>query len=139
MGFDKRYESNADSIGRVAAGDQITANIQTSYTIVGNIPLVVRESMLPYFIKIGERVIEQSQRLEPPGLYGPFCLEGVVTQDLILTVFEISARIVAGTNPYIGGSPYTFLKYNEPMSTGRRIARDIKMAIERGELERVLG
>lgn len=139
MGFDKRYESNADSIGRVAAGDQITANIQTSYTIVGNIPLVVRESMLPYFIKIGERVIEQSQRLEPPGLYGPFCLEGVVTQDLILTVFEISARIVAGTNPYINGSPYTFLKYNEPMSTGRRIARDIKMAIEGNELSKVLG
>lgn len=139
LGFDKRYESNADSIGRVAAGDQITANLTTSYTIVGNIPLVVRESLLPYFIKIGERVVEESKKLEPPGLFGPFCLEGVVTQDLVLTVFEISARIVAGTNPFTAGSPYTFFKYNEPMSTGRRIARDIKMAIEQGELEKVLG
>lgn len=139
MGFDKRYESNADSIGRVAAADQITANIQTSYTIVGNIPLVVRESMLPYFIKIGERVVAESQRMESPGLFGPFCLEGIVTQDLILTVFEISARIVAGTNPYTNGSPYTCLRYNEPMSTGRRIARDIKQAIERNQLEKVLG
>lgn len=139
FGFDKRYESNADSIGRVAATDQITTNLQTSYTIVGNIPLVVRESLLPYFIKIGERVIQQSKKLEKPGLFGPFCLEGVVTQDLIFTVFEISARIVAGTNPFVGGSPYTFLKYNEPMSTGRRIARDIKIALERNELEKVLG
>ncbi|MFH0776449.1 MAG: formate--phosphoribosylaminoimidazolecarboxamide ligase [Patescibacteria group bacterium] len=139
LGFDKRYESNADSIGRVAAGDQITTNLQTSYTIVGNIPLVVRESLLPYFIKIGERVIEESQKLEAPGLFGPFCLEGIVTQDLILTVFEISARIVAGTNPYIHGSPYTFLKYNEPMSTGRRIAREIKIALENNQLDKVLG
>jgi len=139
LGFDKRYESNADSIGRVAAADQITTNLTTSYTIIGNIPLVVRESLLPYFIKIGERVIKQSQKLEAPGLFGPFCLEGIVTQDLILTVFEISARIVAGTNPFTGGSPYTFLKYNEPMSTGRRIAREIKIALEQNCLEKVLG
>lgn len=139
LGFDKRYESNADSIGRVAAGDQITAKLATSYTIVGNIPLVVRESLLPYFFQIGEQVIKVSQKLEPPGLFGPFCLEGVVTSDLILTVFEISARIVAGTNPFVAGSPYTFLKYNEPMSTGRRIAREIKLALEQAKLEQVLG
>jgi len=139
MGFDKRYESNADSIGRVAAADQITVDLETSYTIVGNIPLVVRESLLPEFFEIGDSVVAQSQKLEPPGLFGPFCLEGVVTSDLHFYVFEISARIVAGTNPYIQGSPYTALKYQEPMSTGRRIARDIKMAIERNELDKVLG
>lgn len=139
LGFDKRYESNADSIGRVAAGDQITAKLATSYTIVGNIPLVVRESLLPYFFKIGRQVIRVSQKIEPPGLFGPFCLEGVVTSDLILTVFEISARIVAGTNPFIAGSPYTFLKYNEPMSTGRRIAREIKLALEKNQLAQILG
>jgi 5-formaminoimidazole-4-carboxamide-1-(beta)-D-ribofuranosyl 5'-monophosphate synthetase len=54
-------------------------------------------------------------------------------------VFEISARIVAGTNPYIEGSPYTALRYKEPMSTGRRVARDIKQAIEAGKIEKVLG
>ena len=84
-------------------------------------------------------MIAESQKLEAPGLFGPFCLEGIVTQDLILTVFEISARIVAGTNPFTGGSPYTVLKYNEPMSTGRRIAREIKIAIEQNCLEKVLG
>jgi 5-formaminoimidazole-4-carboxamide-1-(beta)-D-ribofuranosyl 5'-monophosphate synthetase len=54
-------------------------------------------------------------------------------------VFEISARIVAGTNPFINGSPYTWLRYNEPMSTGRRIARDIKQAIEMDKLDLILG
>lgn len=141
MSFDKRYESNADSIGRIAAKDQIEAKIQTSYTITGNIPIVVRESMLPMFFEIGDRVVETSRGLEgaPKGLFGSFCLEGIIDPNLNFRVFEISARIVAGTNPYVEGSPYTWLRYNEPMSTGRRIARDIKEAISKGRLEEILG
>lgn len=139
MSFDKRYESNADSIGRIRAEDQLTANIHTSYTIVGNIPVVVRESLLPQFFEMGENVVRVSKELCGKGLFGPFCLETIITRKLEVIVFEISARIVAGTNPFIEGSPYTALKYNEPMSTGRRIARDIKQAIEQGRLEEVLG
>lgn len=147
MGFDKRYESNADSVGRIAAKDQLDVDIRTSYTITGNIPLVIRESMLPEVFTMGARIVEESRKLTDftsgkpmdKGLYGPFCLEAIVDPDLNFYVFEISARIVAGTNPYIQGSPYTWLRYNEPMSTGRRIARDIKQAIEGGRLEEVLG
>jgi len=139
MGFDKRYESNVDSIGRIAARDQIALNLQSSYTIVGNIPLVVRESFLPEIFEIGESVVKASQKLEPPGLYGPFCIESIITPDQKIYVFEISARIVAGTNPFVEGSPYTALKYNEPMSCGRRIARELKLAIQNGRLKEVLG
>ena len=139
MSFDKRYESNADSIGRIKAADQLAANIHTSYTIVGNIPVVVRESLLPQFFEMGDSVIKVSQELCGKGLFGPFCLETIVTRKLRIHVFEISARIVAGTNPFIDGSPYTALKYDESMSTGRRIARDIKQAIEQGRLEEILG
>ncbi len=141
MSFDKRYESNADSIGRIAAKDQIEAGLRTSYTITGNIPIVVRESMLPMFFTIGESVVELSKGLEgvPKGLFGPFCLEGIIDPNLNFRVFEISARIVAGTNPYIEGSPYTALRYTEPMSTGRRLSREIKQAIEQGRLAELLG
>jgi len=141
MSFDKRYESNADSIGRIAAKDQLEGNIRTSYTITGNIPIVVRESMLPMFFEIGENVVKASRDLDgvPKGLYGPFCLEGIIDPNLNFRVFEISARIVAGTNPYIEGSPYTALRYKEPMSTGRRLAREIKQAIESGRIEELLG
>lgn len=141
MSFDKRYESNADSIGRIAAKDQLDANIRTSYTITGNLPLVVRESMLPMFFEIGENVVRESQKLSniPKGLFGPFCLEGIVDPDLNFRVFEISARIVAGTNPYIEGSPYTALRYNVPMSTGRRLAREIREAINSDRLDELLG
>ncbi len=147
MSFDKRYESNADSIGRIAANDQLDANIRTSYTITGNIPLVVRESLLKDIFEMGANVVRESQKLNnaktgesiDKGLFGPFCLEAILDPDLNFYVFEISARIVAGTNPYINGSPYTWLRYNEPMSTGRRIARELKMAIEQDRLDDVLG
>lgn len=142
MSFDKRYESNADSIGRISAKDQLDANIRTSYTIVGNMPIVVRESMLPDFFKMGRNVVEKSRGLEgvgAQGLFGPFCLEAIVDPSLKLFVFEISARIVAGTNPYIEGSPYTALRYDVPMSTGRRVARELKEAIESDRLKEVLG
>ncbi len=141
MSMDKRYESNADSIGRIRAEDQLAANIHTSYTIVGNIPVVVRESLLPQLFTMGQQVVKVSKRLPRAGkgLFGPFCLEAIITRKLEIYVFEISARIVAGTNPFIEGSPYTALKYDVPMSTGRRIARDIKQAIEKGRLKEILG
>lgn len=139
MGFDKRYESNADSIGRIAARDQISSYIKTSYTIAGNTPVVIRESLLPEIYELGKQVIKTANKLEKGGLWGPFCLEGIIDPQLNFYIFEISARIVAGTNPYINGSPYTWIKYGEPMSTGRRIARDIKEAIAAGKLHLVLG
>lgn len=139
MSMDKRYESNADSIGRIRAEDQLAANIHTSYTIVGNIPIVIRESLLPDFFEMGDRVVAESKKLCGKGLFGPFCLEAIVTRKLKVFVFEISARIVAGTNPFINGSPYTDLKYSESMSTGRRIAREMKQAIEAGRLGEILG
>jgi len=70
-------------------------------------------------------------------MLGPFCLETIVTDQLEFKVFEISARIVAGSNPFIGGSPYSDI--NEPfMSTGRRIARSIRNAVEQGQLEDII-
>lgn len=138
MSMDKRYETNVDSIGRISARDQLDLNIESSYNIMGNIPVVIRESLLEHVFDMGERVIESSKKLDRAGLFGPFCLETIVTPDLEFYVFEISARIVAGTNPFINGSPYTDIKYGEPMSTGRRIAREIKFAIEQKRIREVL-
>jgi 5-formaminoimidazole-4-carboxamide-1-(beta)-D-ribofuranosyl 5'-monophosphate synthetase len=52
-------------------------------------------------------------------------------------VFEISARIVAGTNPYVSGSPYSEL-IQPDLSTGRRIAQEIKYAISKDLLAKIL-
>ena len=139
MSIDKRYETNVDSLGRIPAKNQQGLNIEPSFEVVANIPLAVRESMLGGAVSMADRVIETSQKLmSPKGLFGPFCLETIITSSEEIYVIEISARIVAGTNCFINGSPYTYLNYDEPMSTGRRIAREIKNAIDQNKLKEVL-
>jgi len=139
MSMDRRYETNVDSLGRIPLHGQQGLDIEPSYVVVGNQPLIIRESLLPEVYAMGERVVETSKKLMGgKGLFGPFCLEMVITPDQRMFVIEISGRIVAGTSLYIGGSPYADLIYDEPMSTGRRIAREIKLAIESDKLDLVL-
>jgi len=137
MSVDRRYESNADAIGRIPAGEQLSLKLSTDYAVIGNIPLVLRESLLMDVIEAGERVVEAAEKLMG-GLWGPFCLEGIFTEELEFVVFEISARIVAGTNPFVHGSPYSWLRYDKPVSTGRRIAMELREALERDRLGEVL-
>ena len=81
---------------------------------------------------------KKAKELAPPGIIGPFCLENVITDDLKIFTFEISARIVAGTNVGIGTSPYAYLKYGEKMYMGRRIAKEVKEAKEQKRLQDIL-
>jgi 5-formaminoimidazole-4-carboxamide-1-(beta)-D-ribofuranosyl 5'-monophosphate synthetase len=87
---------------------------------------------------MGENVVEVSKQIASPGMIGPFCLETVITDNLKIYTFEISARIVAGSNVGIGTSPYSYLKYGERMYMGRRIAREIKNSLSTNELEKVV-
>lgn len=138
MGIDRRYESDVDGLGRIPSRHQQEVGIDPSYTVVGNIPIVLRESLLDEVYKMGERFVEASKKLVKPGMVGPFCIEGVYDKDSKFMSFEFSARIVAGTNLYIDGSPYTALTYDEPMSTGRRLAREVKNANKNNSLEKVV-
>jgi 5-formaminoimidazole-4-carboxamide-1-(beta)-D-ribofuranosyl 5'-monophosphate synthetase len=139
MSMDRRYETNVDSLGRIPAAAQEGMNVDPSYVVVGNSPLVLRESMLAEAYRMGESVVRVSKEICPPkGLFGAFCIETIISSDAQFYVMEISARIVAGTNPFIDGSPYSYLNYSEPMSTGRRIAREIKNALLSNSLPLVL-
>ncbi len=102
-----------------------------------NSPLVLRESLLDKVYKMGENFVDASRDLVPPGMNGPFCIEGVYDEEASFYTFEFSARIVAGTNIYMNGSPYSSLIYDEPMSMGRRIAREIKEANSTNQLEKI--
>lgn len=139
MSIDRRYETNADGIGRIPMEYQQQMQVDPSYVVVGNSPLVLRESLLPEAYAMGERIVAVSKKLiDTRGHIGPFCLETIITPDQKFYAMEISCRIVAGTNLFIEGSPYSALMYDEPMSTGRRIAREIKLAIQKKKLDRIL-
>jgi 5-formaminoimidazole-4-carboxamide-1-(beta)-D-ribofuranosyl 5'-monophosphate synthetase len=138
LGMDKRYESAVDNLGRIPASEQLQIDTNPTYTIIGNIPITLRESLLPEIFRMGDNVVKVSKEIAPPGIIGPFCLETVVTDNLEIFTFEISARIVAGSNVGISTSPYAYLNYGEGMYLGRRIAREIKIAVEENELEKVV-
>jgi 5-formaminoimidazole-4-carboxamide-1-(beta)-D-ribofuranosyl 5'-monophosphate synthetase len=138
MGVDRRYESDIDGIGRIPSRQQMGVELEPSYNVVGNIPLVLRESLLGEVYAMGERFVEAAKRLVPPGMNGPFCLEGVYDRDGNFVTFEFSARIVAGTNLYLDGSPYSGLIYPQPMSMGRRIAHEIKIANGKRRIKELL-
>ncbi len=131
LGIDIRYETNIDGLRRTLP--QIASQIEPTFVVVGNIPVVIREKMLQTVLDYGKRFVRKSMELLPPGAIGPFSLESIVKDDLSIIVFEFSGRIVAGTNIYIGyGSPYGWLYWNEPMYMGRRIAREVRLAAEMG-------
>ena len=134
FGVDKRHESDIDGLARIPAENQLKSNDIPSFNVIANSPLVLRESLLDNVYTMGENFVEASAKIVPPGMNGPFCIEGVYDQNAQFKVFEFSARIVAGTNMYVNGSPYTTFMYNEPMSMGRRIAREIKKAEEQNKI-----
>ena len=135
FGVDKRHESDIDGLARIPAENQLKSNDIPSFNVIANSPLVLRESLLDNVYTMGENFVEASAKIVPPGMNGPFCIEGVYDQNAQFKVFEFSARIVAGTNMYVNGSPYTTFMYNEPMSMGRRIAREIKNAEEQNKID----
>ncbi len=95
--------------------------------------------MLETAYEMGERVVQAARDLiDPRGLWGPFCLETIITPDMAFHVIEISCRIVAGTNLFVDGSPYAALFFDEPMSTGRRIALELREAAAAGRLGEVV-
>lgn len=139
LSIDRRYETNVDSLGRLPLAHQEQLPIAPSFVVVGNSPLVVRESLLPEVYAMAERLVVASKKLiDKRGIFGPFCLETIITPDQKIYAIEVSCRIVAGTNLFIDSSPYASLIYDEPMSTGRRISREIKNGIATQQLELLL-
>src|SRR2546422_3844787 len=137
LGVDRRDEANIDEMYKLGAQEALRKmGLLPTFVVTGNMPVVLRESLLPKAFEMGEQVVERSMELFG-GMVGPFCLETIVTDKLEFKVFEISTRIVAGTNLFIAGSPYSDL--TEPgMSTGRRIAREIRIGQKQGRLADIL-
>ena len=136
FGVDSRHESDIDGLARIPADSQ-APSMAPSFNVIANSAMVLRESLLPRVYEMGESFVEASARLVKPGMNGPFCIEGVYDDEARFTAFEFSARIVAGTNIYMSGSPYTALIHDEPMSMGRRIAREVRLAEAESRLDDV--
>ena len=137
FGADQRHESDIEGLARIPSEEQIKIDKVPSFNVIGNSPIVLRESLLDEVYAMGDNFVDAAKRMVAPGMNGPFCIEGVYDENAKFTAFEFSARIVAGTNIYMDGSPYYSLLFNESMSMGKRIAREVKTAKELNQLDKI--
>lgn len=130
FGADIRYETDADA--------NLRFDDKPSFVVVGNLPLVLRESTLAQYYDMGVGFIDAFKRKTGQNLAGPFCIETIIDKNQDIYTFEFSGRIVAGTNVWMPSSPYSFVLFGEDMWMGRRIAKEIRDLLETGRLDDVL-
>jgi 5-formaminoimidazole-4-carboxamide-1-(beta)-D-ribofuranosyl 5'-monophosphate synthetase len=142
LGVDERRESSLDGLVRLPAAQQLElaqAGRVPEYTVVGHGTLTVRESILEDVFRLGEKFVNAARGRYPPGILGPFCLQTCLDKDGRPTVFDVAARIGGGTNIHLGlGHPYGNALWREPMSSGRRLAREIRLALDDGRLAEIV-
>ena len=130
FGADIRYETDADA--------NLRFDDKPSFVVVGNLPLVLRESTLAQYYDMGVGFVDAFKRKTGQNLAGPFCIETIIDKNQDIFTFEFSGRIVAGTNVWMPSSPYSFVLFGEDMWMGKRIAREIRNLHETGRLDDVL-
>jgi 5-formaminoimidazole-4-carboxamide-1-(beta)-D-ribofuranosyl 5'-monophosphate synthetase len=142
LGVDERRESDLDGLVRLPAAQQMelpASDRIPEYTVVGHGTLTVRESILEEVFRIGEKFVDASRARSPPGILGPFCLQTCIDRGGHLTVFDVAARIGGGTNIHLAlGHPYGNALYRTPMSSGRRVALEIRRAAESNRLTEIV-
>ena len=142
LGIDWRFETSLDGHVRLPAQQQLSLPEKQQipeYTVCGHNSATLRESQLEKVFELGERYVEATKKHYDYGIIGPFCLQTCVDKDLRFYIYDVAPRIGGGTNVHMSvGHPYGNTLWRRRVSTGRRIAMEIKMAAEEGKLKEIV-
>jgi 5-formaminoimidazole-4-carboxamide-1-(beta)-D-ribofuranosyl 5'-monophosphate synthetase len=142
LGVDWRFESSLDGHVRLPAPQQMTMPLHQQIpemTVVGHNTATIRESLLEKAFELGEKFIEASKEHYAPGIIGPFCLQTCIDKDMNYYIYDVAPRLGGGTNVHVSvGHPYGNATWRMPMSSGRRIAMELRLAAEQDRLLEVL-
>ncbi|RLF48474.1 MAG: 5-formaminoimidazole-4-carboxamide-1-(beta)-D-ribofuranosyl 5'-monophosphate synthetase [Thermoplasmata archaeon] len=142
LGIDWRFETSLDGHVRLPAGQQLTLPEKQAipeYTVCGHNSATLRESLLEKAFILAEKFVKASQEYYPPGIIGPFCLQTCVDKDLNFYIYDVAPRIGGGTNIHMAlGHPYGNTLWRKNTSTGRRMAMEIRRAVEEGRLKEIV-
>ncbi len=140
IGTDTRRQTSLDGFLKLSAGHQTEVGkfITVKYEEAGHIAVTVLESLLEDAFAIGERFVEATKKLDVP-VIGPFGLQTMIIpgppkKEII--VFDVSPRMPG--SPGIFVTPYSGYLFGQNISMGKRVAMEIKLALEKGELDKVL-
>ena len=142
LGVDWRFESSLDGHVRLPAPQQMTMPAHQQIpemTVVGHNTATIRESLLETAFELGEKFIDAAQEHYNPGVIGPFCLQTCIDKDMNYAIYDVAPRLGGGTNVHVNvGHPYGNALWRQPMSSGRRIAMELRRAAEQDRLLEVL-
>jgi len=137
LGTDTRRQTNLDGILRLPASQQLDALKYLDVTAIeaGHIACTVKESLLEQIFELGEKFVRVAKDEYPPGIIGPFALQGTFTPGPpkeTAVIFDISMRVQG--SPGTRFTPYSGYLYGESLSVGKRVALELKKAIESDRL-----
>jgi 5-formaminoimidazole-4-carboxamide-1-(beta)-D-ribofuranosyl 5'-monophosphate synthetase len=142
LGIDWRFESSLDGFVRLPAEQQLDLSPDQripEYTVCGHNSATLRESLLEKAFELAEKYVAASKEYYDPGIIGPFCLQTCVDKDLEFYIYDVAPRVGGGTNVHLSmGHPYGNALWRQNMSTGRRLALEIKRAIEQERLGEII-
>jgi len=95
--------------------------------------------MLERAYELGERFVAAVKQEYDPGIIGPFALQcaiknGPPSKEFVC--FDVSLRVPG--SPGITATPYSSYLWGEPVSIGRRIAKEVKLAIAEQALDKIV-
>jgi len=141
MGTDTRRQTNLDGLIRLPANEQLEVLKYLKPKIIetGHIAATTKESIIEKIFDLGEKFVKTTQKECPPGIIGPFALQGAIAADRgkeEMVVFDVSMRIPG--SPLTRFTPHSGYLYGESISYGERIAMEIKKAIKKDKLSDIV-
>jgi 5-formaminoimidazole-4-carboxamide-1-(beta)-D-ribofuranosyl 5'-monophosphate synthetase len=141
MGTDTRRQTNLDGLIRLPANEQLEVLKYLKPKIIetGHIAATTKESIIEKIFNLGEKFVKTTQKECPPGIIGPFALQGAIAADKgkeEMVVFDVSMRIPG--SPLTRFTPHSGYLYGDSISYGERIAMELKKAIETNRLKEIV-
>ena len=141
MGTDTRRQTNLDGLIRLPANEQLEVlkYMKPKLIETGHIAATTKESIIEKIFAIGEKFVKTTQKECPPGIIGPFALQGAIASDKgkeEMVVFDVSMRIPG--SPLTRFTPHSGYLYGDSISYGERISMEIKKAIEEDKFKEIV-
>ncbi len=141
MGTDTRRQTNLDGLLRLPADEQLEVlkYLKPKMIETGHIAATTKESIIEKIFTLGEKFVKTTKKEVPPGIIGPFALQGAVAADRgreEMVVFDVSMRIPG--SPLTRFTPHSGYLYGDSISYGERIAIEIKKAAKTDRLKEIV-
>ncbi len=140
VGFSDRRQVNLQGFLQLPAREQLRLEIPVTNEEVGHYGITARESLHPLFWNAARKFIETIRHEEPPGMIGPFGLQGAIAyspddpRKLEFVIFDVSPRIpgdpaIGPTSPEMRNLSLKYQKLLNTVYKGQQIGDPLDLLV----------